>query len=188
MADEPGKVIDIRPAAVVDPPPTTARQRADQIKTHLTSAAESWEAVRNLAATAYEQRDWEALDFSSWEVYCRQVFGSHLLRLSEAMRIEITAELLQAGASTREIAPATGVSQATASRDAAKVTGPRKPKAKAKPGPKSAAKPDLGKASREARGTVKRLVDSVATPDLPESERKDWVLLLGGLVSRFSRK
>ena len=86
--------------------------RADAIRQRIDNLAE----VPALIATAYQAEDWKTLGYESWEAYVSEEFGTSLLKLNTAMRKQWTRTLKDAGMSTREIAPVTNVSQATASR------------------------------------------------------------------------
>lgn len=73
-----------------------------------------------LVAEAYERRAWAVLGYESWEGYCEQEFKS--LSIGKRERPAMIAALRSAGMSTRAIAAATGVSNATVSREGSGVT------------------------------------------------------------------
>ena len=100
-----------------------AQMRADAIRQRIDNLAE----VPALIATAYQAEDWKTLGYESWEAYVSEEFGTSLLKLNTAMRKQWTRTLKDAGMSTREIAPVTNVSQATASRDSRESFDSRKP-------------------------------------------------------------
>jgi hypothetical protein len=104
-------------------PRSVARQRADSIKMRLGSIAGHMDHLHEEISAAYIERDWEALGYDDFKAYCDAEFETHLLRIRIALRREIAAELYDAGATTREIAAATGTSQKTADRDVAAHTG-----------------------------------------------------------------
>lgn len=92
-----------------------ARRRADRIRT---AAEELWDTI----AVAYQQRDWLALGYASWDEYCQQEFGSLRIRIPREERAEIVASLRDSGLSLRAIEAATGLSTATSRRALAGVS------------------------------------------------------------------
>ncbi|MQA14226.1 MAG: hypothetical protein GEV09_08655 [Pseudonocardiaceae bacterium] len=81
------------------------------IREHLTVV---WELV----VEAYQRRAWEALEYSSWDEYSAEQFGTHRLKLPNEERRSVVESLRQAGLSTRAIASATGISKDTVNRTA----------------------------------------------------------------------
>lgn len=68
-------------------------------------------------AAAYQQRDWKALGYDSWDAYVDGEYSEHRLKLSTEHRQKAVAELRLAGMSTRAIGSALGVSKDTVARD-----------------------------------------------------------------------
>lgn len=86
-----------------------ARRRADRIRT---AAEELWDTI----AVAYQQRDWLALDYRSWDEYCQTEFGSLRIRIPREERAEVVSSLRDSGLSLRAIQAATGLSPDTSRR------------------------------------------------------------------------
>jgi len=89
-----------------------ARSRAGKIRDGITNYLETLAAI----STAYEQRDWEALGYDSWQEYIDGEFSAERLRIAFAYREKAIADLRLAGLSTRAIAPVVGVSKNTVAR------------------------------------------------------------------------
>lgn len=70
---------------------------------------------------AFQGRAWAALGYESWDDYCDAEFDGARLKLPREERTMVVASLADAGMSTRAIAAATGVNNATVSRDLAGV-------------------------------------------------------------------
>lgn len=87
-----------------------ARELTDQIKTGM-------ESIFHLIRSAYRGRAWAALGYSSWDEYVRREFGHLHLRPPLEERQEVVMSLREAGMSTRAIAAATQVSDATVRRE-----------------------------------------------------------------------
>lgn len=142
---------------------SAAQRRYDTIKAGL-------EELAPVIQKAYENEDWIALGYADFREYC-QSLGVGLLRLPQETKLEITGNLSDAGATQREIAAATGVSQPTAGRN----------EAKARPG----------------RVAEPRSSDSYDSSDLDvspdftgwlESQRRVIVTYYGGLKSKGERE
>lgn len=90
-----------------------ARARASRIRagigTYLTTLAD--------VSAAYEQRDWEALGYGSWDQYVDGEYSELRLKLSPEHRQKAVAELRLAGMSQRAIGTVLGVSAATVNSD-----------------------------------------------------------------------
>lgn len=87
-----------------------AQRLTDDIKTDLGSLAAN-------IAEAFTGRAWEALGYDTWDAYTAAEFTLDQFRLPKgAERGEVLAVLREAGMSQRQIASATGLSQATISR------------------------------------------------------------------------
>lgn len=93
--------------------PSTAEARAltDRIKVAV-------EGTWLLIQEAYASRAWAALGYDTWDTYCSAEFGTARLRLPREERQEVVASMRESGMSLRAISSATGVSPATALRDA----------------------------------------------------------------------
>ena len=85
---------------------TDARALTDRIKVGV-------EAVWDLITTAYTNRAWDVLGYTSWDDYCTREFGTSRLRLPREERSEVVASLRESGLSIRAIAAATGDSYGT---------------------------------------------------------------------------
>jgi len=96
---------------------TAAQARATDIRTRLDSLAENIETIPRLVADAWQDSDWAALRYDTWEEYVTGEFGTHLIKLQRAMRKQWVEQLHAIGMSTREIAPVVNASQKTVSRD-----------------------------------------------------------------------
>lgn len=88
-----------------------ARALTDRIKVAV-------EGTWLLIQEAYTSRAWAALGYGTWDAYCNAEFGTARLRLPREERQEVVASLRESGMSLRAISAATGVSPATAMRDA----------------------------------------------------------------------
>jgi len=92
-----------------------ARARADRIRSGMRVLAEWQQDV----IAAYAARDWEALDYESWDAYLDGEYGEHRVRLPREQRREIVAGMSAAGMSTRAIGAAVGVDHKTVVNDRA---------------------------------------------------------------------
>lgn len=92
-----------------------AALRAHRIRAGITNYLETLAEV----AIAYQQRDWTALGYESWDAYVAGEFGEQRLRLDRESRQQAVEALRLAGLSTRAIASAVGVAQETVRRDLA---------------------------------------------------------------------
>lgn len=101
---------------------TEATARADAIRSSLGVIAEQIDTLPDRIASAFDAKDWDTLGYSNWQSYCHGEFEANLLKLDAATRKPIARKLKALGASTREIGAATGVTNATASRDLNSVT------------------------------------------------------------------
>ena len=90
--------------------PEAAREVTDQIKTGL-------ESVYHLIRSAYRGRAWEVLGYRSWDEYVTREFGNLHLRPPLEKRQDIVLSLREVGMSTRAIASATQISEATVRRE-----------------------------------------------------------------------
>lgn len=91
-----------------------AMARRDRIRAGLLTL---WDDVKE----AWRCRDWLALGYATWEEMCEAEYPM-ALAIRREERPEIVADLRAEGMSTRAIAAATGVSNATISRDLSGVT------------------------------------------------------------------
>jgi hypothetical protein len=97
---------------VVLPTASEARALTDRIKVAV-------EGTWLLIQEAYTTRTWAVLGYDTWDAYCTAEFGSARLRLPREERQEVVASLRDSGLSTRAIASATAISEATVRRDLA---------------------------------------------------------------------
>lgn len=88
---------------------TAARERADLIRLGM-------DEIAPLVQQAWEQHDWLALGYSSWNEYVVGEFGGPLRLGREERKVAVIA-MREAGMSTRAIGSALGVSAMTALRD-----------------------------------------------------------------------
>lgn len=88
-----------------------ARRLTDRIKVAMEG---TWQLIQE----AYLTRAWSSLGYVSWDAYCAAEFPSAKLRLPREERQEVVASMRESGMSLRAISSATGVSPATAMRDA----------------------------------------------------------------------
>ena len=136
-----------------------ARTLTDRIKIAVEG---TWQLIRE----AYTSRTWAVLGYGSWDAYCTAEFGETRLRLPREERQEVVASLRDSGLSTRAIASATAMSEATVRRDlsstasndaVASVTGVN------------------GKTyavTREPEVVDAELIDEPARPELPKQKRR----------------
>lgn len=88
-----------------------ARSLTERIKETLAVAHE-------LIISAYTGRAWEALEYVSWDTYCKSEFeGARMVRLPREQRQEIVSEMRAAGMSTRAIGSGLGVDHKTVVND-----------------------------------------------------------------------
>jgi lambda repressor-like predicted transcriptional regulator len=72
---------------------------------------ESFNAVVPLIVVAFKGRAWAAMEYTSWDEYCRAEFaGPRMLRIPDEAFAEIVAALTAEGMSVRAISSATGAS------------------------------------------------------------------------------
>ncbi len=95
----------------------TAHGRTARIKELLGVAQGTLDQVQMEIASAYRERDWEALGYECWADYVTAEYELAKVRLPRADRKSIAASLKANGMSTRAIASALGVSQSTARRE-----------------------------------------------------------------------
>lgn len=88
-----------------------ARALTDRIKIAVEG---TWQLIRE----AYTSRTWAVLGYDTWDAYCTAEFGKTRLKLPREERQEVVESLRGSGLSLRAIASATGISPATAMRDA----------------------------------------------------------------------
>ncbi|MFD9630126.1 hypothetical protein [Streptomyces violascens] len=88
-----------------------ARALTDRIKIAVEG---TWQLVRE----AYTSRTWAILGYDTWDAYCTAEFGETRLKLPREERQQVVESLRGSGLSLRAIASATGISPATAMRDA----------------------------------------------------------------------
>lgn len=98
---------------------TTARQRAERIRTDLVT----YSRMRQDIADAYAQRDWAALGYDSWYAYLDGEFGQELQQLARSReeRQLAVGDLRGQGLSTRQIASVAGVDAKTVRNDLAEL-------------------------------------------------------------------
>src|SRR5437016_318820 len=96
-----------------------AQTRAENIRTRLDSLTANINEIPVLIQEAYQAGDWQALGYPDWPAYVHEEYGTHIIKLDKAVRRKWARDLKAVGMSTREIAPVTNVSKATAARDAA---------------------------------------------------------------------
>lgn len=100
-------------AREIDSPARRARARADRIRAgirqYITTLADIF--------TAWQEGDWDALGYDSWETYIDGEFGaSRLAGLTEEMRLKALEELRLLDMPQRAIAAVVGMSQSSVSR------------------------------------------------------------------------
>jgi len=96
-----------------------AQTRAENIRTRLESLTANFNEIPVLIEEAYRAKDWEALGYPDWPSYVHSQYDTHIIELDKAVRRKWARDLKAVGLTTREIAPVTNVSKATAARDAA---------------------------------------------------------------------
>lgn len=87
-----------------------ARDLTDQIRTGM-------ESIYHLICAAYTGRAWTALGYGSWDEYVTREFGNLHLRPPLEDRHDVVLSLREVGMSTRAIAAATHISEATVRRE-----------------------------------------------------------------------
>jgi len=90
-----------------------ARQRAGQIRQGMRDYLKTLALIKE----AWDERDWLALGYESWQSYVDGEFGAERLGLTPAHRRKAVEELRLAGMSQRAIGATLGVSQETVRRD-----------------------------------------------------------------------
>lgn len=75
-----------------------------------------------LVIVAFRRRAWEAMDYPSWDAYCRGEFSTSHLQLPAADRLDAVTRMRAEGMSIRAIASATGASRGTVQNDLTKAT------------------------------------------------------------------
>jgi hypothetical protein len=88
-----------------------ARYLTDRIKIAVEG---TWQMIQE----AYTSRTWAVLGYDTWDIYCNAEFGQARLRLPREERQGVVASMRESGMSLRAISSATGISPATAMRDA----------------------------------------------------------------------
>lgn len=78
-----------------------------------------WEEVAALITEAHSKRVWIEMGYESWQAYVHELVGS-AVRIPAVLRRRMVGRLAGAGLSSRAIAPAVGVNQATVARDLAR--------------------------------------------------------------------
>jgi hypothetical protein len=86
-----------------------ARSRVNKIRSMV-------EDVKVLIVEAWENRDWIALGYDTWDLYCTTEFGASVA-IPRDERAELVFHLRDHGMSLRAIEQATGISKDTAARD-----------------------------------------------------------------------
>jgi transposase-like protein len=112
------EVASLRGAHGVQPLPSTvatAEARAERIRLGIIGFAHLLKDV----ADAHHQRDWVTLRYASWDAYVAAEFNPERVQLPRELRERAVSELRVAGLSTRAIASALGVGDATVRRDLA---------------------------------------------------------------------
>ncbi len=169
-----------------------ALARADFIRDRIETVVEFWEAV----VEAYQQRDWEVLEYESWDAYIDGEFGSDRIRLTKKRRQGIVSEMRQRGMSTRAIGSALGVSQKTVDRDVDEVESDDSPESVIGTDGKtySAAKAEPRETScgtdnsfNEALAQAKRWLDTITRGKLSESERQEAISVLRKVLARLEK-
>ena len=97
----------------------TARARVQRIRAHV-------EDVKAEIVAAYQERDWEALGYSSWDAYCEGEFGGGIA-IPKSERGDLVFTLREAGMSYRAIEAATDMGRDTVHRVAEQVSENRTP-------------------------------------------------------------
>ena len=87
-----------------------ARDLTDQIRTGM-------ESIYHLIRAAYQGRAWSVLGYGSWDEYVTREFGNLHLRPPLEDRQDVVLSLREVGMSTRAIASATQISEATVRRE-----------------------------------------------------------------------
>jgi hypothetical protein len=104
------ELIDPATGEIISLDPSAARSRAGMIRAGLD---EMWVLITE----AYAARDWLALGYPTWDAYCDAEFRGRRLALPREERAAVVGSLRDAGMSTRAIATATGISEATVRRE-----------------------------------------------------------------------
>jgi hypothetical protein len=94
-----------------------AQLRAEDIRSRVETIADNFEALPVLIAEAFNDGDWQALGYESWETYVKAEFHTGIIRVNKAIRKAWVKELTAGGMTTREIAPVVNVDQSTVVRD-----------------------------------------------------------------------
>jgi hypothetical protein len=90
-----------------------AKERASRIRLGITSYLTTLADIRS----AWDRRDWATLGYEDWDTYLDGEFSETRLRVPAEHRAKAITELRMAGMSTRAIASAVKVSQATVARN-----------------------------------------------------------------------
>jgi hypothetical protein len=141
----------------------TARLTADEIRMCFERIKEYVDRAERLLTRAYEESHWALLGYASWADYCKKELHTDLVRLPVPLRTSIAEKMKALGATTREIAAATGTSQMQASRDTrpeTNVSVPTKPVDNTVPEPEPAPRPEpkTRSASRPPKATEEELI------------------------------
>lgn len=101
-------------AATGEVVPAMTASEAREVTNRITATVEEcW----GLIIQAYKGRAWVALGYESWDAYTTTEFGTDRIKLPASKRLEVVAEMRDAGMSTRAIASATGASVGTIHAD-----------------------------------------------------------------------
>lgn len=87
-----------------------AKRRVDRVKSGV-------ERIWDDLVVLYRERAWFVLGYESWDALCDAEFGGTRIALPRQQRQEVVCDLRDSGMSTRAIASAIGISNATVSRD-----------------------------------------------------------------------
>lgn len=97
-----------------DKPGYAAKKRVRDIRNGLVSIRDKLLELRDLVQAAYDERDWEALGYESWEAYLAGAYSQEdFPRLKKADRDALAVELYEHGMSLRAIAPVVGAAKST---------------------------------------------------------------------------
>ena len=95
-----------------------AERITERIRLTVDTTARNLDKLAKLVAEAFERRADLAMGYGSWAEYSQEEFGEETQTLAPQFRRQLVGMLSAEGMSTRAIAPAVGVSQRTAARDA----------------------------------------------------------------------
>ena len=94
-----------------------AERITERIRLTVDTTARNLSKLAELVSEAYERRADLAMGYGSWAEYSKAEFGDETQKLVPEFRRQLVGMLSAEGMSTRAIAPAVGVSEATAWRD-----------------------------------------------------------------------